>query len=89
MNYALFKIVLSSLTGDFSVVDGMLRAVVIAGQTAGTRIIVLPSRQSIYQTYIACRTNFFTFSAMDTYVSIDSEFAIGNHMSIEVCTYHM
>jgi hypothetical protein len=42
MLFGMTEIILSAFACDVAVVDGMLGAVVIAGQTAGATAVVLP-----------------------------------------------
>ena len=41
------EVVLSAAAGNLAVVDGVLRAVVVAGETAGAAAVMVPDREAV------------------------------------------
>ena len=68
----------------------MTGAMVIAGQAAGTRAIVLPLRKmGGTEPDIARGAHLLAFSAMDAKIAVYGKFTVANHVAIEVGAYHM
>ena len=83
------KIILPALAGDVAVIDGMLRTVVITGQTVGTRTVVMPLRQPVNKGDIAYWARLLAASTVYAAISIDGELPVTDHVRVEVSTKDM
>ena len=79
--------ILPSGAGDSAIVDGVGGAVVITGETAGTLTIVKPGWRSASN--IIHRTDLSAFATMDTGICIYLEFAVCDHVLIEIGSQHV
>ena len=77
------EIVLTAPFCDFSVVDSVYRTVVIAAETASAAAVVLPCGDAV-EYDITYGALFCTSSAVGTFVGIDGELLVGNHITVEI-----
>ena len=74
----LFEKILAFTACSSSKIDGMPRAMVIAGKTSGAQAVMKPLRVLVSRhTDIADRTDLATLAATDTAAGIDGKFGIG------------
>ena len=83
------KVVLPAFTGNIAVIDGVLRTVMITGQTIGTRTIVMPLRQPVNKGDIAYRTRLLTTATVNAAVSVNGELPVTYHLRVEVSAKDM
>ena len=83
------KEILSSLFRDVAIVDGVMRTMMIARQTASASPVVQPFRISIVHPYVAHRTDLLTQSAPHTALLVNSEFSVAYHPCVEISSYHV
>ena len=80
------EIVLSALTGDASVVNGVDGTVVVAAETAGAATVALPFRGAVVDD-VANGAVLGTTAAVDADIVVDGKLLISNHESVEISTY--
>ena len=76
-------IILSPLSGDATVVDGVDRTMMIAAETTRTAAIIFPSGGAVEHD-VADGTHLGTQSAVQAHVGVDGELLVGNHVAVEV-----
>jgi hypothetical protein len=82
--FSSFKVILSSGTGDFTIVDGVDGTMVIAGQTTGAAALMEPGRRRACD--IVHRTDLGALSTTDAHIIIHHELAVCNHVFVEIAT---
>lgn len=87
LEFILFEVILSTLTSDVPVVDGMDRTMMITGQTGHACAVVLPYRNPIRipgsHADVTDRTAFCAQSAMDALSGFNCEFLVIDQKSLE------
>ena len=74
--------VLPASAGDGTVVDGVDRTVMVAGQTTGTLAVMEPLGRGTLD--VVYRTDFCALATMDTDIRIDHKLLVGNHPLVEI-----
>ena len=80
-------VILPSGTGDLTVVDGVDRTVMIAGQTTGTPSVVNPHGGHSFD--VIHRADLGAFATTDTYVLIHRELTVSDHVFVEIAANHI
>ena len=83
------EVILSAAAGNLAEVNGVLRTVVVASQTAGAAAVVMPNGEAIGQRDVARGTHLLALPAMDTDLAVDGELLVRHHLTIEIAAHHM
>jgi len=83
------EIILSATAGNVSVVDGMLRTVMVASQTASTIAVMVPDGEAIGQRNVARGAHLLALPTMDAGRSVDDELLVGDHAAVEIAAHYM
>ena len=79
------EIILSALTGNPSVVDGVDGTMVITAETTCAAVIIFPFGCFV-KLYVADRAYLRTFATVDADIGIDGKFLVGDHEAVEICS---
>ena len=77
------EVILSTLSGDTSVVDGVNRTMMIAAETTCAAAIMFPFRNTVKDNVID-RALFGTTATMCADVAVDGELLVAYHEAVEV-----
>lgn len=83
------EIILSTAAGNLAVIDGVLRAMVIASQTAGAATVMVPYGEAVGQRNVARGTHLLALATMDASLAVDIELPVRHHLTVEIATHHM